>query len=335
MTFSHNLIKFLNIFMKTFANEHLLYQFTSLPRCHRWPQLSSSLLDLEAPIRNNLSDLEMSDSPGPGGFLPETGGLPSPAPSSASSTRSSAGLPHPRGKSLQPGSNKEDLVRRFVEGRLMEIARRYVKKFGNREPGDTVVGYKSFSELCKDLSGVVNVLWLSGTPMLQIPFLLRIASDFTQYVRSFLPSPKASFALLRKLDHCFSSLLCGEDFATKETLPGFENGLRGGMTTTDMVRCRSLVEQSRVLMVEVMSSGDADDEDFMTELDADDEMGTDTEGTGASKWDGLLDDGEEERMHLDAARVYENTIVHLNERLGDTLGTTTMTSDTEVCMAKG
>jgi hypothetical protein len=45
----------------------------------------------------------------------------------------------------------------------MEIARRYVKKFGDREPGDTVVGYKSFSELCKDLCGVVDVLWLSGT----------------------------------------------------------------------------------------------------------------------------------------------------------------------------
>jgi hypothetical protein len=105
------------------------------------------------------------------------------------------------------------------------------------------------------------------------------------------------------------------------------------MTTTDMVRCRSLVEQSRVLMVEVMSSGDADDEDSVTELDMDDEMGTDIEDIGASKWDGLLDDEEEERMHLDAARVYENTIVHLNERLGDTLGTATMTSDVEVCMA--
>lgn len=64
---------------------------------------------------------------------------------------------------MQPGSNKEDMVRRYVEQQLMEISRRYVKKFGHPEPGDTVVGYKSFSEVCRDLDGLVNVLWLSGT----------------------------------------------------------------------------------------------------------------------------------------------------------------------------
>ncbi|KAH7121960.1 hypothetical protein B0J13DRAFT_680512 [Dactylonectria estremocensis] len=279
----------------------------------------------------------MADSPfpGPGGFFPPSGGLPSPAPSTASSAASS-GLPHPRSKSLQPGSRKESVVRRYAEERLMETSQRYVKKFGNPEPEEKVVGYKSFSEVCKDLDGVVNVLWLSGTPMLQIPFLLRLASDFTQYVRSFPPSPKATFALLRKLDHCFSSLLCGQDLTTRETLPGFENGLRGGMTTTDMVRCRSLVEQSRVLMVEVMSSGDADDEDDDLESGIDAEMDTDTDDFGPSTWNGDVDE-EEERVHLDAARVYENTIVHLNERLGDSLGsgtitTTDTTTDTSVTM---
>lgn len=97
-----------------------------------------------------------------GGFIPPSG-LPSPAPSSASSARQGPVLPHPRGKSLKPGSNKEDLVRRYVDQQLMHAARRYVKKFGQADPGDDVVGYKSFSEVCKDLDGVVNVLWLSGT----------------------------------------------------------------------------------------------------------------------------------------------------------------------------
>lgn len=168
--------------------------------------------------------------------------------------------------------------------------------------------------------------------MLQIPFLLRLASDFTQYVRSFPPSPKASFALLRKLDHCFASLLCGQDLNTRETLPGFQNGLRAGMTITDMVRCRSLVEQSRVLMVEVMSSGDPDDEESETENDTDGEMDTDTDGLGPSTWDGEVDE-EEEQLHLDAARVYENTIVHLNERMGDSLGSGTTTTAADVSMA--
>lgn len=160
--------------------------------------------------------------------------------------------------------------------------------------------------------------------MLQIPFLLRIASDFTQYVRSFPPSPKASFAFLKKLDHCFASLLSGQDIVTQETLPGFENGLRAGMTTTDMVRCRSLVEQSRVLMVEILSGPeqDYDDEDDQEPQESDIEGNIDA--TNASGWG--EDDEEEEKLHLDAARIYENTIVQLGERLGDALGNATSAS---------
>lgn len=97
----------------------------------------------------------------PGGFLPQTG-LPSPAPSSTPS-RAASTLPHPRAHSLRPGSNKEDLVRRFVEEKLLNISRRYVKKFGNPASGDTVTGFKSMGEVCRELEGVVNVLWKSGT----------------------------------------------------------------------------------------------------------------------------------------------------------------------------
>lgn len=157
--------------------------------------------------------------------------------------------------------------------------------------------------------------------MLQIPFLLKLASDFTQYVRSFPPAPKATFAVLRKLDHCFASLLTGTDIDTKESLPGFENGLRAGMTTTDMVRCRSLVEQTRVLMVEVLSQGvheDEDDDDETAREEMDTDM-DDVDDNGPSAWD--VDDEEEDMMHLDSARVYQYTIIHLNERLGDSLTT--------------
>lgn len=55
------------------------------------------------------------------------------------------------------------MVRRYVEDQLQYTARRYVRKFGDPEVGSDVVGYKSFSEVCKDLDNVVNVLWLSGT----------------------------------------------------------------------------------------------------------------------------------------------------------------------------
>ncbi|KAM0227709.1 hypothetical protein ACHAP5_012123 [Fusarium lateritium] len=252
--------------------------------------------------------------PGPGGFIPTHGGLPSPAPSSTSSFANNIqGLPAPRNKSLKPNSSKEFMVRRYAEEQLLLITRRYVKKFGNPEPGDSVVGYKRFGEVCRDLDSIINVLWRSGTPTLQIPFLLRLASDFTRYVRSFPPAPKASFSVLRKLDHCFASLLSGQDIETHETLPGFENGLRGGLTTTEMIRCRSLVDQCRVLMVEVMRDPtEEDEEDEEPETDTD----TDMEGPAIRGWGGVEDD-DEMMLQLDAARVFEKTIVHLNERLGD------------------
>ncbi|KAF3071533.1 hypothetical protein CFAM422_006339 [Trichoderma lentiforme] len=262
----------------------------------------------------------MADSPRqPGGFIPPQGGLPSPAPSSASS-RAASNLPHPRNSALRPGSNKEDMVRRFVDEKLLYVSRRYVKKFGNPNPGDTVVGFRTFGEVCRELDEIVNVLWKSGTPSLQIPFLLKLASDFTQYVRSFPPSSKASFDLLHKLDHCFASLLSGQDIETNETLPGFENGLRAGMTTTDMVRCRSLVEQTRVLMVEVMSSGEQEEEEEDDDEDDDEDDGDETETGESYDAGGPSWDIDEDELHLDAARIYENTIVHLGKRLGDSLG---------------
>ncbi|KAG7112047.1 hypothetical protein HYQ45_012798 [Verticillium longisporum] len=205
------------------------------------------------------------------------------------------------------------------------IARRYVKKFSAPDPGDGFVGYAGFSELCKDLQSIIDVLWLSGTPSLQIPFLLNVASEFTKYIVSFPPSSRATFVILRKLDKCFASLLCGQDIDTKEPLPGFENGLRAGMTTTDMVRCRSLVEQSRILVMEVLSSDTEETDD--ADLDGGGESDTDNDpdalsmanlGTGQSSTAWVEDD--EARLSMDVVRVYENTIVQLGNRLGDTLG---------------
>ncbi len=97
-----------------------------------------------------------------GGFLPADG-LPSPAPSLSSTSRDSNSLPHPRSKPLQPGSNKEETVRRYVEERLLHVTRRYVKKFGDPEVDSDVVGYTSFTEVCHDLHAIVDVIWLSGT----------------------------------------------------------------------------------------------------------------------------------------------------------------------------
>jgi len=126
---------------------------------------------LQSPTTTNTTNINTDagapDGGGSGGFIVPS--LPSPAPSSTTTatttTHSSCGLPHPRGHALRPGSGKEDQVRNFVEQRLFHINRRYVKKFALVAPDDEVVGYKSMAELCKDLDGLLNIVWLSGTRM--------------------------------------------------------------------------------------------------------------------------------------------------------------------------
>ncbi len=148
----------------------------------------------------------------------------------------------------------------------------------------------------------------SVTASLQIPYLLSIAGSVNTYLPAFPPSPKSTFGLLRKLDHAFSSLLKGEDSDTGELLPGFDRGLRAGMSKTDMVRCKGLVEATRVLIVDVMNKEPEpiepmDENDGETDLEEDSGM-----------------DVEERKVEMDVARVYEQTIVQLGERLEENGG---------------
>ncbi|KAI1438436.1 hypothetical protein GGR50DRAFT_691300 [Xylaria sp. CBS 124048] len=151
----------------------------------------------------------------------------------------------------------------------MHISRRYVKKFGIPDPADEVTGYESMDEVCHDLDEVVDVLWFSGTPSLQVPYLLSVALAFNTYLPSFPPSPRPTFNFLRKLDHCFASLLVGYDVKTKDLLPGFssavDNSIKPRFSRTDMVRCKSLADETRMLVAMVVSGevdviDDADDD---------------------------------------------------------------------------
>lgn len=261
----------------------------------------------------------------PGGFLLPS--LPSPAPSNVSVGSTSSNLPQPRSHPLKAGSAKEEAARRYVEGRLLHISRRYVKKFQSPDDGEAedVKGYVSMVEVSKDLGEVVDVLWLSGTresgygdllfhigtksevvASLQVPYLLNVALSVTSYLPAFPAAPKATFALIRKLDHAFSSLLRGEDTVTGEILPGFKGGKKAGMSRTDMVRCKSLVESTRVMVVEVMGKETEDEHEG-------DESGAETDATDVdmeSAWDPA-----EDKHNMDVARVYEGTILALGEHL--------------------
>lgn len=98
------------------------------------------------------------DPTAPGGFFPL-----SPAPSNISTSSTTSTLPHPRARPLKAGSAKEDAARRYVEARMLNITRRYAKKFLSKEDGEATDGYQSMSEVTKDMGEIVDVVWLSGT----------------------------------------------------------------------------------------------------------------------------------------------------------------------------
>lgn len=248
------------------------------------------------------------------------------SPPASSIASYSASLPHPRSHPLRPGSNKEEVTRRWVEDRLLSISRRYVKKFAPAEDQTSTTpgfgaGYKTFGEAAQDLSDVVDVLWRSGTPDLQVPYLLNVAGAVGDYVGAFAPEPQPTLSLLRKLDFTFASLLEGRDLDTRETLPGFENGAAAGLSRTDMVRLKSLAEGTRIHVLEVLSrpeemqTYDKEDTDVDMDKATDTEAGTGDESKARSGRRWYQDDDEEDEQNMDVARVYEMTLMKIDEKL--------------------
>ncbi|RMJ20762.1 hypothetical protein PHISP_08368, partial [Aspergillus sp. HF37] len=173
-----------------------------------------------------------------GGFIPP---ISSPTPSSTSSATLSA-LPRQRSHPLRPGSLKESTLINHLDKTLLSINRRHAKKFSSRyenppesAPAGSAAagpearserGYESFAEVVGDIEPVVDLVWVSGTPTLQIPYLISLAVLVNTCLPSYPFAPRSTFRVLRKLDSIFASLLTGVDVeaeAGETPLAGFEN----------------------------------------------------------------------------------------------------------------
>lgn len=263
------------------------------------------------------------------------GFLLSPTPSSVASSAAVTTLPRPRGSPLRPGGSKESALIRHIDAQVLHVQRRVAKRSStsrrsaadhdeqaqNQEvvdawPGD-VKGYTSMREACHDLDELVDVVWISGTPGLQVPYLISIALLLATIVGGMPPTPKSLFQLLRKLDHAFASLLQGRDVETAEVLPGFEKKKKT-VSGTEKVRIRSLVERTRVEVMEAIKKGEFERE----EMDADysmDDMDTRLDGElileGDDHDQSDVDDVDEAGWETQLARVYDQTIVELGDSL--------------------
>ena len=254
----------------------------------------------------------------------------SPPPSVTSAiTNANSELPHPRSTPLKPGGSKESAFIRYVDERLLRIQRRFAKRETPSINGDeadrdgaaiwdSVQGYKSMREACKDIEELMGVVWVSGTPGLQIPYLINLALVLTTIIADMPANPKQLFRVLAKLDHAFASLLQGKDVESGERLPGFDN--RRGVSGTEKVRIRSLIERTRRSVMKNLKSGELDDayesdqegETDQSEMDVDDDL----EGELILEGDGPYAPGqEEESWEMQIARVYDHTMVELGDSL--------------------
>lgn len=221
-------------------------------------------------------------------------GLLSPAPSDVSAVhRLSDSLPTPRSHPLLPGSQKETSLINFIDTRILNITRRYAKSFAaSQSESGYQAGYTSFNQVIADIDAVLDVVWISATPSIQIPYLLALAGHFRGYMHSFR-FVTTSFPIARKFDMAFSGLLSASpDGSTVSHV----------INTTEKVRIRSLAQETRFEMVDVASkSGYSVRQDDLE----DDEDETETDATDAS-------DNEEragnQSIGLSLGKVYEKTL---------------------------
>ncbi|EDU47590.1 TFB6 domain containing protein [Pyrenophora tritici-repentis] len=253
-------------------------------------------------------------------------GQPTPPASNAPSQHPSP-LPQPRKHPLKPGGWRESDLIQYLDHGVNSIQKRVDNRMTNRKlkpaPGEEE-GYKAFWEVAKDLDGLVDVVWVSGSPNLQIPYLLNLAvlgAEFLPLFASSTPSTQATFRLLSKLDYAFSSLLTGHDAATGDQLPGFEGGRT--VTTTDKVRLKGIVDRTRLTVTRVVSKESVvGDEDYVGDsMDTDTEKETDASGRQATvTFEGFENNEEDEEddewEERGVASIYEKTIGQLGDVLG-------------------
>jgi hypothetical protein len=94
--------------------------------------------------------------------------LPTPPASSATASQHPSPLPQPRRRPLQPGGTKESELIRYLDHGVNQIQKRVDNRITNRKekpPIDHADGYRAFWEVAKDLDGLVDVVWVSGSRM--------------------------------------------------------------------------------------------------------------------------------------------------------------------------
>jgi hypothetical protein len=102
--------------------------------------------------------------------------LPTPPASSTAPSQHTPPLPQPRKHPLKPGGLKESELIRYLDHGVNQIQKRVDNRMTNRkmEPAlGEAAGYCAFWEAAKDLDGLVDVVWVSGSRMENLVLLVK------------------------------------------------------------------------------------------------------------------------------------------------------------------
>ena len=136
------------------------------------------------------------------------------------------------------------------------------------------------------------------------------------------PAPLATFNLLEKLDSAFAALLTGRDPETDEPLPGVAD--HRGVSTTDKVRIKGVVERARIVVTRVLEGAEGEEP---MDVDEGAEGGDDTVGKrtamerergeqGMVSFEGFEDNEDDDWEERHVAGIFEKTLGELGDVLG-------------------
>ncbi|KIW13308.1 hypothetical protein PV08_08496 [Exophiala spinifera] len=255
----------------------------------------------------------------PKNFIPPSppASAASPAPTTTSFTGQNPDLPTPRSHRLRPGSPKEIALINYLDDKILRITRRYAKKFSDEMTSkDDAPGYTTYDEFVADVDPLVDVAWVSGTPTLQVAYLLSLAGLVCSYMPAF-PFSTAVFYITGKLDRGFTSLLQSSSTNSPDPAAAYH------VSMTEKVRIKSLVEETRITAVNVTSSSGLSTKVVdVSELETEEEEEEDTDDTN-------LEQGPQSNnisRSLALSKIYKRTL----EILGDSLDTSALLSDQEM-----
>ena len=100
------------------------------------------------------------------GLISPPASAASPSPSQGAAQHIASTLPNARHHPLSPGSAKEIALINYLDRKILQISRRYGKKFTESDADhaeDDIPGYMNIDQACVDITRLVDVAWASGT----------------------------------------------------------------------------------------------------------------------------------------------------------------------------